>query len=204
MNIYVIHFCNNKLLSLSLTLFIKIPLSIRTMCMTHFFDIVLANATASVFKFDWQMLPSAETHHLRAVSRITEELQTGEIKSLQAILLLFQYRTGSSMQDTSASASRLVGIVVRICFELGLHRESIYIERPGSGKRRLLAGFERATATVSMFLGCLCHGQVYICDSASPFRHSSFLLSFWTIPCCTQNWFIDLIISISQSYQYRV
>jgi hypothetical protein len=90
------------------------------------FDLVLAIATTSIYKFDWQMLPSAETHHVRAMSRITEVFQTGGIKSLQAIILLCQYRTGSSMQDTSASMWHLVGVAVRICFELGLHRESIY------------------------------------------------------------------------------
>lgn len=91
------------------------------------FDLVLAIATANVYKFDWQMLPSAETHHTRAMSRITEVFQAGGLKSLQAILLLCQYRTGSSMQDTSASMWHLVGIAVRICFELGLHRESTYL-----------------------------------------------------------------------------
>lgn len=91
------------------------------------FDLVLAIATANVYKFDWQMLPSAETHHIRAMARITEVFQAGGLKSLQAILLLCQYRTGSSMQDTSASMWHLVGIAIRISFELGLHRESTYI-----------------------------------------------------------------------------
>jgi hypothetical protein len=90
------------------------------------FDLVLAIATANVYKFDWQMLPSAETHHTRAMSRITEVFQAGGLKSLQALLLLCQYRTGSSMQDTSASMWHLVGIAVRISYELGLHRESTY------------------------------------------------------------------------------
>lgn len=30
------------------------------------FDMILAIATVNVYKFDWQMLPSAETHHARA------------------------------------------------------------------------------------------------------------------------------------------
>ncbi|KAF8852695.1 hypothetical protein BDZ45DRAFT_599598 [Acephala macrosclerotiorum] len=90
------------------------------------FDLVLAIATANVYKFDWRMLPSAETHHSRAMSRITEVFQCGGIKSLRVILLLCQYRTGSSMQDSSASMWHLVGIAVRICYELGLHRESTY------------------------------------------------------------------------------
>ncbi|PVH85592.1 hypothetical protein DL98DRAFT_451788 [Cadophora sp. DSE1049] len=90
------------------------------------FDLVLAIATANVYKFDWQMLPNAETHHLRALSRMTQIFQAGDIKSLQAILLLCQYRAGSSMKDTSASMWHLVGIAVRIAYELGLHRESTY------------------------------------------------------------------------------
>jgi hypothetical protein len=90
------------------------------------FDLLLAISTANVYKFDWQVLPSAETHHLRAMSRIAEVFQAGGIKSLQAILLLCQYRTGSSMQDTSASMWHLVGVGVRISYELGLHRESTY------------------------------------------------------------------------------
>ena len=91
------------------------------------FDMILAIATVNVYKFDWQMLPSAETHHARAMLRITEVFQAGGIQSLQAILLLCQYRTGSSMQDTSASMWHLVGIAVRMAYELGLHRESAYV-----------------------------------------------------------------------------
>jgi hypothetical protein len=91
------------------------------------FDMILAIGTVNVYKFDWQMLPSAETHHARAMLRINEILQTGGIPSLQAILLLCQYRTSSSIKDTSGSMWHLVGIAVRIAFELGLHRESAYI-----------------------------------------------------------------------------
>jgi len=90
------------------------------------FDMILAIATVNVYKLDWQMLPSSENHHARAMHRITDVLQAGGISSLQAILLLCQYRTSSSLQDTSASMWHLVGIAVRIAFELGLHRESAY------------------------------------------------------------------------------
>ncbi len=90
------------------------------------FDMILAIATVNVYKLDWQMLPSSETHHSRAMHRITDIFQAGGISSLQAILLLCQYRTSSSIQDTSASMWHLVGIAVRIAFELGLHRESAY------------------------------------------------------------------------------
>jgi hypothetical protein len=90
------------------------------------FDMVLAIANANVYKYDWQMLPSAESHHSRAMLRIGEVFQAGGLKSLQAILLLCQYRTGSSIQDTSASMWHLVGIAVRTAYELGLHHESAY------------------------------------------------------------------------------
>lgn len=90
------------------------------------FDMILAISTVNVYKYDWQMLPSAETHHTRAMNHATKVFQSGGLCSLQAILLLCQYRTSSSMQDTSASMWHLVGIAVRIAFELGLHRESAY------------------------------------------------------------------------------
>ena len=67
------------------------------------FDMVLAMSIANVFKFDWQMLPSAESHHARAMSVVSEVLRTGVLQGLQAILLLYQYQTGSSIQDTSAN-----------------------------------------------------------------------------------------------------
>jgi hypothetical protein len=67
------------------------------------FDMILAISTANVYKYDWQMLPSAESHHSRAMGSIAEILRSGGLQSLQALLLLCQYRTGSSIQDTSAS-----------------------------------------------------------------------------------------------------
>jgi hypothetical protein len=53
----------------------------------------------------------------------------GGIESLQAVLLLCQYRTGSSIKDNSASLWHLVGIASRLCLELGLHRESTFTVR---------------------------------------------------------------------------
>lgn len=90
------------------------------------FNMVLAIATASVYKYDWQMLPSAESHHARAMQELDHVLSLGGLESLQAILLLCQYRQGSSIKDNSASMWHLVGIAARICLELGLHRESAY------------------------------------------------------------------------------
>jgi hypothetical protein len=93
---------------------------------TFVFNMVLAIATASVYKYDWQMLPSAESHHARAMQELDLVLAYGGLDSLQAILLLCQYRQGSSIKDNSASMWHLVGIAARICLELGLHRESAY------------------------------------------------------------------------------
>jgi hypothetical protein len=44
--------------------------------------------------------------------------------ALQATLLLCQYRILSALYETSASLWHLVGTAARMCFELGLHRES--------------------------------------------------------------------------------
>lgn len=90
------------------------------------FNMTLAIATASVYKYDWQMLPSAESHHARAMQELDHVLAVGGLESLQAILLLCQYRQGSSIKDNSASMWHLVGIAARICLELGLHKESAY------------------------------------------------------------------------------
>jgi hypothetical protein len=93
---------------------------------TFVFNMTLAIATASVYKHDWQMLPSAESHHARAMQELDQVLVHGGLDSLQALLLLCQYRQGSSIKDNSASMWHLVGIAARICLELGLHRESAY------------------------------------------------------------------------------
>lgn len=90
------------------------------------FNMVLAVATANVHKYDWQMLSSAESHHARAMRELNAVLARGGLQCLQAILLLCQYRQGSSVKDNSASMWHLVGIAARICLELGLHRESAY------------------------------------------------------------------------------
>ncbi|KIW66995.1 hypothetical protein PV04_06273 [Phialophora macrospora] len=90
------------------------------------FDMILAIATAQVSKFDWQVMPDAETHHDRAMSRLGAVLGNGGSVALQAVLLMCQYRIGSGLYDSSASLWHLVGTAARMCFELGLHRESVY------------------------------------------------------------------------------
>ncbi|OJJ08559.1 hypothetical protein ASPVEDRAFT_34701 [Aspergillus versicolor CBS 583.65] len=90
------------------------------------FNMILAIATASVYKFDRESLPDAETYHLRAAERLNEVLQRGDTQALQAMLLLCQYRMVNSVQDTSTSMWHLVGVAARMCLELGLHREQVY------------------------------------------------------------------------------
>ncbi|KAL2812779.1 fungal-specific transcription factor domain-containing protein [Aspergillus cavernicola] len=87
---------------------------------------ILAIASASVYKFDRESLPDAEGYHLRAVERLNEVLQGGDLRALQAILLLCQYRMVNSVQDTPTSMWHLVGVATRMCLELGLHREQTY------------------------------------------------------------------------------
>lgn len=71
------------------------------------FNMILAIATASVYKFDRESLPDAETYHLRAAERLNEVLQRGDTQALQAMLLLCQYRMVNSVQDTSTSKYRV-------------------------------------------------------------------------------------------------
>ncbi|KEF56202.1 uncharacterized protein A1O9_07783 [Exophiala aquamarina CBS 119918] len=89
-------------------------------------DLILAIATAQVSKFDWQVMPDAETHHDRAMGRLGTVLSQGGRVALQALLLMCQYRIGSGLYDASASLWHLVGTAARMCFELGLHRESVF------------------------------------------------------------------------------
>lgn len=89
-------------------------------------DVIFAIGTAQVYKFDWAVLPSAETHHDRAMLRLSAVLGCGGIIALQAILLICQYRMASSLYDTSASLWHLIGTASRICVEMGLHRELFY------------------------------------------------------------------------------
>jgi len=94
------------------------------------FHMILAISTTHCFKHDWHMLPGAELHHACAMKELDLVMAAGGISSLQAILLLCQYRTGSSVKDNSASMWHLVGIASRSCLELGLHKEAMYPVQP--------------------------------------------------------------------------
>ncbi|KAI4729871.1 hypothetical protein E4T49_02339 [Aureobasidium sp. EXF-10728] len=123
-------------------------------------DMLFAISTAQVSKYDWRQLPSAESHHARAMSNIGGVLRLGGLQSLHAILLLCQYRTGSSIQDNSGSMWLLVGIAARMCFEMGLHKESAYqLTGPGdddaTAKRFLLQESKRRS-----FWSVLCMDRI--------------------------------------------
>ncbi|CAD0082728.1 unnamed protein product [Aureobasidium vineae] len=123
-------------------------------------DMLFAISTAQVSKYDWRQLPSAESHHARAMSNIGGVLRLGGLQSLHAILLLCQYRTGSSIQDNSGSMWLLVGIAARMCFEMGLHKESAYqLTGPGdddaTAKRYLLQESKRRS-----FWSVLCMDRI--------------------------------------------
>lgn len=90
------------------------------------FNILLAIATAQVYKFNWQILPDAETHRQRAMAYFDAVLSGGGIKGLQVMLLCCQFRINSSTKGASGSLWHMVGIASRMCFEMGLHRESTY------------------------------------------------------------------------------
>ncbi|KAF2653249.1 hypothetical protein K491DRAFT_603275 [Lophiostoma macrostomum CBS 122681] len=90
------------------------------------FHMLLSIGTAQVYKFNWQILPDAETHHQRAMVYLDSVLSRGGIEAIQALLLCCQYRLSSSTKDASGSLWHLVGIAARMCFELGLHRETSY------------------------------------------------------------------------------
>ncbi|KAL2812558.1 fungal-specific transcription factor domain-containing protein [Aspergillus cavernicola] len=91
------------------------------------FEMVLSIAKLQEYKSDWQQTPpAATTHYFKATFYIKEVLRSGGLQSLQAILLLIQYRMSSPVQDTSASLWHLVGIAARMVYGLGLHREASY------------------------------------------------------------------------------
>ncbi|PNP57505.1 hypothetical protein THARTR1_02503 [Trichoderma harzianum] len=90
------------------------------------FHMILAIATSQVYKFNWRVLPDAETHLQKATDHLNAVLFDGGLRALQAMLLLCQFRLSNSTNHASDSLWHIVGIAVRMCFELGLHREATY------------------------------------------------------------------------------
>lgn len=91
-----------------------------------FVDMTLAIATAQVHKFNWNGVYNAETHCDRAMTRLGDVLARDGIERVQALLLICQYKMGTTSSDTSTSVWHLIGVAARTCLEMGLHRASSY------------------------------------------------------------------------------
>ncbi|KAK9447749.1 fungal-specific transcription factor domain-containing protein [Limtongia smithiae] len=89
------------------------------------FDLVLAIAASTVQKYDWNQLATPESHAARGLTKLNTVLCFNGRKPLIAILMLSVY---ALIHDTSASVWHLVGIAVRLCIELGLHREEVLVK----------------------------------------------------------------------------
>lgn len=91
-----------------------------------FVDMTLAIGTAQVHKFNWNGIYDAETHYNRAMTRLVDVLARDGIVRVQALLLVCQYRMGTTSSNTQTSVWHLIGVAARTCLELGLHRASAY------------------------------------------------------------------------------
>ncbi|KPM40831.1 hypothetical protein AK830_g5698 [Neonectria ditissima] len=98
-----------------------------------FVDMTLAIATAQVHKFNWNGGYDAETHYARAAARLADVLARDGIQRLQALLLICQYRMGTTSSNTTTSVWHLIGVAARTCVEMGLHRASTYEGPRSSG-----------------------------------------------------------------------
>ncbi|KAF5611458.1 DUF1446 domain protein [Fusarium subglutinans] len=91
-----------------------------------FVDMTLAIGTAQVHKFNWNGVYDAETHYNRAMTRLADVLAIDGIERLQALLLVCQYRMGTTSSNTTTSVWHLIGVAARTCLEMGLHRAATY------------------------------------------------------------------------------
>ncbi|KAI9149913.1 transcriptional regulatory protein [Paramyrothecium foliicola] len=89
-------------------------------------DMVLAIATAQVHKYNWNGVYDAELHYNRAMLKLGDVMVLGGIHRIQALLLVCQYRMGSTSKNTTASVWHLIGLAARMCLEMGLHRATTY------------------------------------------------------------------------------
>ncbi|CAJ0549755.1 Ff.00g033680.m01.CDS01 [Fusarium sp. VM40] len=91
-----------------------------------FVDMTLAIGTAQVHKFNWNGVYDAETHYNRAMTMLADVLARDGIERLQALLLVCQYRMGTTSSNTTTSVWHLIGVAARTCLEMGLHRAATY------------------------------------------------------------------------------
>ncbi|KAH8703860.1 fungal-specific transcription factor domain-containing protein [Talaromyces proteolyticus] len=96
------------------------------------FDMVLGMGSVNFNRPDWSS-NSPERHYIRAISKLDKVLSMKDLPPLQAIIFLCQYSIFCSLQDTSANMWYLVGIAVRLCMEMGLHRRSRQEESVAQG-----------------------------------------------------------------------
>ncbi|KAM0239371.1 hypothetical protein ACHAPO_003345 [Fusarium lateritium] len=97
-----------------------------------FIDMTLAIGTAQVHKFNWNGVYDAETHYNRAMTRLADVLARDGIERLQALLLVCQYRMGTTSSNTTTSVWHLIGVAARTCLEMGLHRAATYALPPSN------------------------------------------------------------------------
>ncbi|RGP68898.1 hypothetical protein FSPOR_5104 [Fusarium sporotrichioides] len=97
-----------------------------------FVDMTLAIGTAQVHKFNWNGVYDAETHYNRAMTRLADVLARDGIERLQALLLVCQYRMGTTSSNTTTSVWHLIGVAARTCLEMGLHRAATYALPPAN------------------------------------------------------------------------
>lgn len=86
------------------------------------FDMVLSIGSSNFNRFGDASAVSA-LHYARAQAKLPAVLGMPGLRPLRAMLLLSQHGIFSNLKDTSASIWHLVGISVRMCYEMGLHTE---------------------------------------------------------------------------------
>ena len=91
-----------------------------------FVDMVLAIGTAQFHKYSWNRVYDAEAHYNRATLKFGNVMAQGGLERLQAVLLVCQYRMGSTPRHATASVWHLIGVAARMCLEMGLHRSTTY------------------------------------------------------------------------------
>ncbi|KAI9037423.1 uncharacterized protein KD926_000386 [Aspergillus affinis] len=91
-----------------------------------FVDMTLAIGTAQAHRLNWNGNYDSEAYFHRAMTRLIDVLSRGGVERLQALLLICQYKMGSTSSSTTPSVWHLIGVAARTCLEMGLHRASTY------------------------------------------------------------------------------
>ncbi|KAK1142502.1 hypothetical protein N8T08_007864 [Aspergillus melleus] len=91
-----------------------------------FVDMTLAIGTAQAHRLNWNGNYDSEAYFNRAMTKLADVLARSGVERLQALLLICQYRMGSTSSSTTPSVWHLIGVAARTCLEMGLHRASTY------------------------------------------------------------------------------